>query len=351
MNSYFHADPLFRHSTGKIEDLDTAAQEINKSIYSYLKNNYGTLGETKTVKRDIQALDAKYKDWSRSRIRRELEKLKRRGPVIQGSFLCEEIIFLSHRLRSEIKNRPRKNIPATDRDFGTGFWPACRKTFADVAGLSPTFSIEDCGEHFSKVLSIPSLLMSCLFQSPFWFLSLPVPEIPFDLFPPSSPEIAKFIKKAKTGSSACPLDQISVISLKRCPILRTILHNIIANCWQSQYTPKAWRVGVTILLYKKGDPAKVDNFRPITLQSVPYKIFSSFIRNRLQAFLDNNKYHNNNIQKGFAHGQDGVLEHTELLDFMMRDESFFSPFNNCTERYMLLKPNSCYYVVMYVLFH
>src|SRR3989441_2710859 len=57
----------------------------------------------------------------------------------------------------------------------------------------------------------------------------------------------------------------------------------------------------------------------MTLQSVPYKIFSSFIRNRLHAFLDNNKYHNNNIQKGFAHGQDGVLEHTELLDFMMRD--------------------------------
>ncbi len=78
-------------------------------------------------------------------------------------------------------------------------------------------------------------------------------------------------------------------------------------------------MGVTILIYKKGDPAKVDNFRPITLQSVPYKIFSSFIRNRLQAFLDINKYHNNAIQKGFAHGQDGVLEHTEMLDFMMKE--------------------------------
>ena len=73
------------------------------------------------------------------------------------------------------------------------------------------------------------------------------------------------------------------------------------------------------MIYKKGDPSKVDNFRPITLQSVPYKIFSSFIRNRLQTFLDNNNYHNNNIQKGFAHGQDGVLEHTELLGFILRD--------------------------------
>src|SRR6266516_3360193 len=89
---------------------------------------------------------------------------------------------------------------------------------------------------------------------------------------PSYAEIASIVKKARAGSSACPLDQLSVLTLKKCPILRTILHNIIANCWQSQYTPKVWRVGVTILIYKKGDPSKVENFRPITLQSVPYKI-------------------------------------------------------------------------------
>src|SRR6267154_3954259 len=76
---------------------------------------------------------------------------------------------------------------------------------------------------------------------------------------------------------------------------------------------------------QKSDPSSVDNFRSITLQSVPYKIFSSFIRNRLQALLDNSNYHNNNIHKGFAHGQDGVLEHTELLDFMMRDAKKNSP--------------------------
>jgi len=78
-------------------------------------------------------------------------------------------------------------------------------------------------------------------------------------------------------------------------------------------------VGVTTLIFKKGDPSLVENFRPITLQPVAYKIFSSFIRNRLQKFLDNNKFHNSSIQKGFAHGQDGVLEHTELFDFILGD--------------------------------
>ena len=141
----------------------------------------------------------------------------------------------------------------------------------------------------------------------------------FDLSPPTYADIAATINKARSGSSACPLDQISVIALKRYPILRTILHNIISNYWRSQYSPKSWRVGVTVLIFKTADPSMVENFRPITLQSVPYKIYSAFIRNRLQLFLDQNKYHNNRIQKGFAQGQDGVLEHTELFDFILRD--------------------------------
>jgi hypothetical protein len=35
--------------------------------------------------------------------------------------------------------------------------------------------------------------------------------------------------------------------------------------------------------------------------------------------MDANKFHNNSIQKGFAQGQDGVLEHTELFDHIIRD--------------------------------
>ncbi len=320
MNLHLHASPLFRFAVGKIGDLDLAAEEFNQSIYNYLKGKYGTLKGTETVtKRGDPAFEIKYQNWSRSRIRRGLSKLKSRGPVIEGSSLCDEIQYLLHRLRLEMASRPQAARPVTDKDFQIGFWPTCQKIFLDVAGALPTFNIHECGAYFLKVLSIPDSLRACIFQIPQWFVALPPPAIPFDLSAPSYAEIASIIKKARTGSSACPLDQISVISLKRCPILRTILHNIIANCWQSQYTPKAWRVGVTILIYKKGDPSKVDNFRPITLQSVPYKIFSSFIRNRLQAYLDKNSYHNNNIQKGFAHGQDGVLEHTELLDFMMSD--------------------------------
>ena len=145
MNFFFHAAPIFRFAVGTIGDLDLAASEFNQSIYGYLRDKYGTLGAANTIdKRGDASFEDKYKECSRSKIRRELEKLRRRGPVIQGSRLCDEILYLSRRLRPEIKNRPQPNKPVTDRDFGLGFWPACRKLFADVAGVSPAFSIVAC---------------------------------------------------------------------------------------------------------------------------------------------------------------------------------------------------------------
>src|SRR5687768_745637 len=89
--------------------------------------------------------------------------------------------------------------------------------------------------------------------------------------------------------------------------------------WSSSRIPRCWSRGVTILIYKKGDPGLVENYRPITLQSVAYKVYSSFIRNRLQSFLTSNNYCSATVQKGFAQGQDGVLEHSELLNFILKD--------------------------------
>src|SRR6267154_1072485 len=114
MNFFFHAAPIFRFAVGTIADLDLAANEFNQSIYGYLRDKYGTLGAANTIDTRGDALFGdKYKECSRSKIRRELEKLKRRGPVIQGPRLCDEIL------------------------------------------------------NFSRVLAIPDSLRSCLFQIPY----------------------------------------------------------------------------------------------------------------------------------------------------------------------------------------
>ena len=98
------------------------------------------------------------------------------------------------------------------------------------------------------------------------------PNYSFDITAPTYSEISKIIRKMKSGSSACPFDQISILVLKNCPILRTALHRIISHCWDRGLLPKSWKQAFTILIHKKDNAKLPSNFRPITLQPVLAKV-------------------------------------------------------------------------------
>ena len=90
--------------------------------------------------------------------------------------------------------------------------------------------------------------------------------INFNLKPPTYAEITKIISKMKSSALPCPLDQISVVAFKKCPILCSHLTKIIQLAWKARTFPKPWKSGVTVLAYKKGDPNEPENFYPIALQ-------------------------------------------------------------------------------------
>ena len=113
--------------------------------------------------------------------------------------------------------------------------------------------------------------------------------------------------------------RIIIMIIKRCPIIRTLLAKIIADCWVKCAVPDCWKRGSTILIYKKGDQNNPSNFRPITIQPCWYKIFASLYRNRIFDHVCKNNYIDKSIQKGFWPGSDGVSEHTELLAHMIKD--------------------------------
>ncbi|CAB3993869.1 Hypothetical predicted protein, partial [Paramuricea clavata] len=117
----------------------------------------------------------------------------------------------------------------------------------------------------------------------------------------------------KPSGSPCPLDQISIICFKRCPYLRSYLTEIIHAAWSCGVVPSEWKKACTILIHKKGETANPANFRPITLESVPLKVFTSCLRNRTFQFLAENNYIEQNIQKGFTPKLSGTLEHTAQL--------------------------------------
>ena len=117
----------------------------------------------------------------------------------------------------------------------------------------------------------------------------------------------------KASSSPCPLDKISIIPFKRCPYLRSYIAELFRIIWQSGEVPVEWKKACTVLIHKKGNTTDPANFRPITLESVPLKIFTSCIRDSLFTFVSANKYVDSKIQKGFLPKLTGTFEHTAQM--------------------------------------
>ena len=132
-----------------------------------------------------------------------------------------------------------------------------------------------------------------------WMQKLDIPSIGFHLEAPTYKEITKIIFKMKLSASPCPLDQVSIIVLKKCPYLRTYLWRIISALWTRGDFPTLWKRGITVLAYKNDSNKGPSNFRPITLQPVLSKVFTSILRNRIYDFSYKNKYIESNLQKGF----------------------------------------------------
>ncbi|EYC36556.1 hypothetical protein Y032_0883g2842 [Ancylostoma ceylanicum] len=50
--------------------------------------------------------------------------------------------------------------------------------------------------------------------------------------------------------------------------------------------PSQWKTSTTVLLYKKGDPQDIGNYRPICLLSVVYELFTRVVINRIERTLN-----------------------------------------------------------------
>ena len=108
-----------------------------------------------------------------------------------------------------------------------------------------------------------------------WIPSLPDPSISFNQSPPSYEKVTNVICRMKSSGSPCPLDKISIIFFKRCSCLRSFLNDIVSPIWESGQIPAEWRKAGTVVVHKKGSSDDPANFRPITLESVPLKVFTS----------------------------------------------------------------------------
>ena len=199
--------------------------------------------------------------------------------------------------------------------ISTNCWSYIKRVLKKRSSLLPSFTLDHCANFFRKTLS--SAFPNKQFAIPSWIPPLQAPTYSVDLQPPSYQKITAIIRRMKCSSSPSPLDQVSIICFKRCPYLRSLLTEIICIIWKTGSIPSIWKNAFTILIYKKGSSDDPSNFRPISIESVMLKIFTSCLRDNMYDFLKRNNYIEAQIQKGFTSKISGTIEHTSMMAYII----------------------------------
>ncbi|KAL8596941.1 hypothetical protein ACOMHN_027887 [Nucella lapillus] len=125
-------------------------------------------------------------------------------------------------------------------------------------------------------------------------LNRPPPPVPSDV-PPSTqllevnknpPTKQETMKAIKSGKAAGP-DGIPPEALKADIQTSTdMLHPLLVKIWETEAVPEDWKKGFLVKLPKKGDLSLCNNWRGIMLLSIPGKVVSRIILERLKTALD-----------------------------------------------------------------
>jgi hypothetical protein len=99
--------------------------------------------------------------------------------------------------------------------------------------------------------------------------------------------------------------------------LRNILAlplKLLFDCsFKNKKLPEDWRSADVAPIFKKGNRAEINNYRPVSLTSVCCKIMEAIIRDNLMKYFEANKLFSKN-QFGFLKGRSTVTQLLKILD-------------------------------------
>lgn len=177
------------------------------------------------------------------------------------------------------KNKPPTNIPIKDKQ-------------GNIL-TSETDQEKRWTEHFYEVLNRPPPT-----EEP--NINEPLQDLDISTEPPEVPEIISAIQSLKNGK-APGCDNLNAELFKTdTNLTANILHPLFTDIWNQSTIPKDWNKGTIIKIPKKGALNDCNNWRGITLLSIPSKIMSKIIIKRISEAIDS---HLRKEQAGFRKGK------------------------------------------------
>ena len=134
-------------------------------------------------------------------------------------------------------------------------------------------------EHFSEVLNRPPPTTEAEVQ-------YPDTDLDVSTAPPAKEEIIAAIRSLKNGKSPGQ-DNLNAELFKAEPELAAqVLQPLFTTIWEEKQLPDGWTEGVIVKIPKKGALSNCNNWRGITLLSVPSKILAKLIIRRISEAVD-----------------------------------------------------------------
>ena len=111
------------------------------------------------------------------------------------------------------------------------------------------------------------------------------PDLPVNLDSFTEDEVAKVVKRLRQKRAAGPDDIPAEFwhAVSEKPSGLTCLTMLCNRCWNDEEIPHDWRTANVTCIHKKGPVEDRDNYRPISLVCVAYKLFASLLLQRLLA--------------------------------------------------------------------
>ena len=121
-----------------------------------------------------------------------------------------------------------------------------------------------------------------------------------------------YVRKARAKSSPGG-DGVSYKVFKNCKKLRNILFRLLGGLWEDKELVDDWCRTEGVYLPKEQNAESIGQFRPISIINVICKIYMGILAKRTVAFLQNNGYIDESVQKAGIPGIPGCIEHASTI--------------------------------------